>query len=383
MVIDTVELAQTLVRFNTTNPPENQGPCFEYLESLLTQAGFLVCRDTFAPGRQSLIALLHLGETENCLCLGGHADTVCVGGAPWDGAPFAGDIRQGCLYGRGASDMKAGLAALVSAAVTLAPVLRKAGHNLMVQIYGGEETGCQGSFHVQETTNIRPGAVLIGEPTNLQIHAGHRGALWIEAQAKGVTSHAAMPQFGDNALIKALDAAQALISLDLAPFTHPFLGQPTLALTTMKAGHNVNAIPDTATFTADIRTVPEFDSTAALTKIAERMGDDLTITTLLDIPPVWTNPDEPWMQRINELLSNRLDKDQPIGCAKFFTDAAAIKKHWNDVPVAILGPGNPDLAHQTNEFCPVDQITLARDLYLDIAADWYGLSRQDLPVGGF
>jgi|GEM_PF-3892111 len=123
MLTDVVSLASRLVRFDTANPPGGEAACLEYLAGGLAEAGFAVHLDSFGPGRVSLVARLHPDAPQSGLCLAGHIDTVPLGRAEWRVDPLAGEVRNGRLHGRGASDMKGGIAAMVAAAVSLAPRL--------------------------------------------------------------------------------------------------------------------------------------------------------------------------------------------------------------------------------------------------------------------
>ena len=115
---DSVTLTQQLLAFDTINPPGNEGACAAFLRGLLEKAGFRVESYEHAPGRTSLVASVgHPGGSPS-LCFVGHLDTVPLGNAEWQRDPFAGDIHEGRLYGRGASDMKSGVAAFVTAART-------------------------------------------------------------------------------------------------------------------------------------------------------------------------------------------------------------------------------------------------------------------------
>ena len=139
-----IELTQELVRFNTINPPGAERPCAERLAGLLEGAGFAVELVPFGEGRAQILA--RLGGTSDRLPLGftGHIDTVPLGAQPWSVDPFAADIADGKLYGRGSSDMKSGVAAFVTACMAHADRLANTPGVLLV-ITAGEETGCTGA----------------------------------------------------------------------------------------------------------------------------------------------------------------------------------------------------------------------------------------------
>jgi succinyl-diaminopimelate desuccinylase len=212
---------------------------------------------------------------------------------------------------------------------------------------------------------------VVAEPSNNRPLVGHKGALWLKGRATGRTAHGSMPEHGDNALCKALDAAQRLRTLELGP-AHAELGAPTLALTTLHAGMNVNSIPDAAEFTVDLRTVPGRDNAALLRAAQALAGPDVPLEVLMDLAPVWTAPDHPWVRRVRELLSGPLGPLPEVETVQFFTDAASLRAVLPDLPILVLGPGDPAQAHQTDESCSVAQLEQAVDLYTIIARDWYG-----------
>src|SRR5262249_2227809 len=144
-------------------------------------------------------------------CFTGHLDTVPLGAAAWARDPFAAETDGDRLHGRGASDMKSGIAAMLTAALALAKLpQRKSG--LVLVLTAGEETGCEGARYLAALPGALPrcGALLVGEPTGNQPLIGHKGALWLAAAFPGVTAHGSMPEQGDNAVYKAARGALRL-----------------------------------------------------------------------------------------------------------------------------------------------------------------------------
>src|SRR6185437_16938244 len=118
-------------------------------------------------------------------------------------APFGGEIVDGRLYGRGASDMKSGVAAFVAAAIAEAGRLAD-GSGVKLVVTAGEETGCEGAASLAASGRLgAAGALVVGEPTANQLFVGHKGALWLKAATAGATAHGSMPEQGDNAVYKA------------------------------------------------------------------------------------------------------------------------------------------------------------------------------------
>ena len=365
-----VELAQDLIRSNTISGGDER-LALEPLARILTEAGFSVAFDAYDPAnpkRCSLAARLRPQSNLPALCLCGHIDTVPLGAAHWRMPPFEGRIEDGRLYGRGSSDMKSGVAAMVCAA---AHVGKNMQGDLALHIYGGEETGCEGSFHMaarQEFIN-NIAAVVVAEPTSCRPLCGHKGALWLTCKTTGVTAHASMPHKGDNALAKLLPFAQAMTSYTLEG-QHPHLGGGTCVVSTLHAGSNSNSVPDSAHMTIDIRTTPQHHHAQIRTAIAALGGPGIHMETKLDTPAVWTDPDDPWMSDAFDALTPLLGERPGVATVQFFTDAAALRPQLPHAPIMILGPGDSAMAHQVDEFCALDQIELATKMYATLLAGW-------------
>ena len=181
--MNALELTRRLIAFDTTNPPGNELPCAQFLAELLRAGGFQTEICTFEPNRGNVIARLAGTETQAPLVLSGHMDTVPLGNAPWSAGDFAGEIRDGKLYGRGSSDMKSGVAAIVTAALDIAATggLKR---GLVLLLTGGEEVGCAGARHMVANGLSIPGAsaLLVAEPTSNHPATGHKGALYMKAR---------------------------------------------------------------------------------------------------------------------------------------------------------------------------------------------------------
>ncbi|MDR2124927.1 MAG: M20/M25/M40 family metallo-hydrolase [Desulfovibrio sp.] len=373
---DVAGLAQELVRFCTVSG-ENERTVLEYLADPLEDAGFTCSLDTYdeaRPQRASLIARLRPEDEKPSLYLGGHIDTVPFGNAVWRHDPLGGVIEDGRLYGRGACDMKGGVAALVRAALDFALESGAGGRkrDLVLHIYGGEEGGCYGSRHAARRAELfgKPGAGIVAEPSSLMPLSGHKGALWLTLRTAGRAAHASTPEKGDNALLTMLRVAARLA--DFRPdASHSLLGDATAALTSLHAGLNSNSIPDKAELTLDMRTVPGAEHADLVRRIAETVGSLAHIETVYDAPAVWTDPDLPWCARVRELTCAITGDAPEVRRANFFTDAASVRALFPDLPLCILGPGDPGLAHATNEFCPVEQIRAALRIYTALITDWY------------
>lgn len=365
-----VELTRKLVRENTINPPGNENRCMALLAPLLRAAGFEVTEHPFGDNRSNLVA--RLGGKSGLLPLAftGHVDTVPLGAKPWRKDPFGAAIEGDRLYGRGSTDMKAGVAAFVAACLNRREKLAQ-GPGAVLVITAGEETGCEGALAITRGTGLSPtGALIVAEPTSNYPLIGHKGALWLRAVAEGVTAHGSMPEHGVNAVMKAAKAAARLEHFDFNEKRHAVLGAPTLNVGTFHGGLNINSVPDRAEIGLDIRTIPGQSHARAKAGIASAMGEEVAIEKLMDIEAIWTDAGDPWIRRVFALMQPLLGELPVPRGATYFTDGAPLRKAMGDVPTIILGPGEAELAHQTDEYCFVSRIDQAVAAYEAIIEDW-------------
>ncbi|MBI4273665.1 MAG: M20 family metallopeptidase [Rhizobiales bacterium] len=370
MSLSAIALSRELIRFNTVNPPGNERPCAEHLARLLDDAGFHVELIPFGDARAQLVASIGGQADHPPLAFTGHIDTVPLGAQPWSVDPFSGVIDGDKLFGRGASDMKSGVAAFVAASVQLAGRLAGTPGVLLV-VTAGEETGCSGAEMLAGTGKLqRAGALVVAEPTGNKPLVGHKGALWLEAETRGVTAHGSMPDKGVNAVYKAARAVSALEQFDFNVARHPILGAPTLNVGTIQGGLNINSVPDRAVVGIDIRTIPSQTNARTCEHLASYLGQDVKLRTLIDMESVWTDPDDPWIGEVFEIAHNIAHTECEAAGAPYFTDACALKPALGSPPTVILGPGEIVLAHQTDEYCLTTRIDQATEIYSQLIENW-------------
>jgi acetylornithine deacetylase/succinyl-diaminopimelate desuccinylase-like protein len=317
----TTELLQKLVRFNTVNPPGNEAPAQEWLRELLEAAGFECELLSAVAGRPNLIARLRSGSDGPALCLLGHVDTVLADPAEWSVDPWSGELRDGCLWGRGSLDMKSQVAAEAAAALALVEEgWRPESGELMLAFTADEETGAvEGAqwlcrehpdkVRCDLVVNEGAGAVLhFGDRRIYPVCVAEKGVFRFRLTTEGRAGHASVPRIADNALekmgpvlealrtrrpplhptlepealIRALghdpsdpEAALAAIAAQdprVAVLLEAMLGV-TLAPTIMRAGEKINVIPSRATLEVDCRVPPELGEEDVRAALRAVLGD--------------------------------------------------------------------------------------------------------------
>jgi succinyl-diaminopimelate desuccinylase len=370
-----LSLTQELLRFNTINPPGQEKACVDFLAGRLEGAGFEVGTYEFSVGRPTLVARLRGSGEELPLCYAGHIDTVPLGESQWSREPFSGQVDGDKIYGRGASDMKGGVAACVISALEMARYPHRKADILLV-IAAAEETGCEGSAYVASLKDVlgNAGGLVIAEPTSNKLFVGHKGALWLELKTKGIAAHGSMPTEGSNAIYPAAEAVLKLKAIDLGYAPHPVLGPATLNVGMIAGGTKINVVPDQVLIQVDIRTVPGRTSDEVIRDLQNILGAGVEINTLLNFDAVATDPGNKWIQDLSDVLSNYSGQPTPPKGLPYFTDAAVLTPAFNSVPTIILGPGEAEMAHKTDEFCLVSKLFEAVDIYTEISRRWCKLS---------
>lgn len=370
--MNSIDLTVRLVAMDTTNPPGRERNCARFVGSLLENDGFETRYVEFAEARTCLIAWISGQDNRPPVCFCGHLDAVPVGTTPWSRDPFGGQIEGDNLYGRGASDMKGGVAAMVAAAIRAARFFQGKA-DIMLILTAGEETGCQGASFLAQPGNYLPkaGALVVGEPTLNYPCIAHKGVLWLDMQADGVAAHGSVPDKGVNAIYKAASAILRLKSFSFSTQVNPILGDPKLNVGTISGGTAINIVPDRAEFAIDIRTIPGQSHATVYSQIEDCIGEDARIVNKrLDCIPVETAASHPWVQEVFDIMEPILkSRPKPQGVA-YFTDASALFSALGKPPVIILGPGDLDRIHKADEYCLVSNIESAEEAYYRIMLNW-------------
>ena len=377
MRTEPLQLTRDLLRFNTINPPGMERDCARHLGRLLEAAGFEVKYHEFADSRTSVIATIGGKQEKPPICFTGHIDIVPLGMAAWSKDPFTGETDGDRLYGRGSTDMKSGIAAFVIAAIKLAPHLKNSPGVTLV-LTASEEVGCEGAkFLAQEKLLDRAGAIVVAEPTANYPYIGHKGLIWVEIETKGKTAHASMPEKGENAILKMGKVIDALEHFDWQHHCgvdcHHVMGKPSMNIATVHGGLNTNSVPDSVKLTVDMRTVPGIDHMHLCHSIESLIGPLGTLRKIVETPPLYSEPDE-WIESVFEVATPFNDGRPTPKTIMFSTDGADLKKGYGGtIPTVIIGPGEPDLAHQTDEWCSIARVDQSVEIFERIMREWNGI----------
>jgi succinyl-diaminopimelate desuccinylase len=368
--LDPRTLTRELLAFNTINPPGMERACARHLGAMLEAAGFSVSYHEFAEARTSLIARIGRPDAKP-ICFTGHIDIVPLRAKPRTRDPFAGETDGDRVYGRGSTDMKSGIAAFVVAAIELAADLAR-GPGLVLVITAGEEIGCEGAKYLADHKLLgEAGAIVVAEPTGNYPFIGHKGLAWFEVETFGVTAHGSMPDVGENAIVKMADVIRDLDRFRFPVESHPVMGKPTMNVGTIRGGLNTNSVPDEARITLDTRSVPGIDHGHICRSLQELLAPrGAKVRQIVNTPSLYTEPDHEWVQHVFEACTPYLGARPEPRTIMFSTDGADLKRGFGGPPAVVLGPGEPTLAHQTDEWCSMNRIEQSTELFRTLMRDW-------------
>lgn len=364
----TLELAQQLIRLPSTPESGGQPHIAELLADRLETAGFTVAIDRYDGDHCNVVA--RWGPPEQpAICLSGHLDTVTVIEKNWRFNPYGGDIIGSRVYGRGAVDMKTGVAALTRAAEEYVASPPPNPMPLSLVLTGQEELGSLGATALARQRGLLPESrfLLIAEPTSNQPALGHRGAVWLDLVAQGRSCHGSTPQLGENAIAKLLDGLRLVQQWTKDhPASHTILGHRTLNIGQVRGGALRNIVPDHAVAELDFRTPLHSDAVTLAETLSTLLAAHVTVEPVLSLAPVFTPATNAWVDLTRQIASRHAHLAEQPPVAGFFTDASILTGALGGVPTVICGPGSPDQAHVVDEWCNLGEIPAATAIYLDL-----------------
>ena len=374
-----IRFTQDLVRCQSWNPPGDEAAAAALVAEQLHSFGIDARVQPITPTRHNVYGRAPgRGTGPGHLMLVGHLDTVPPGQQPWEHGALSGDIAEGRIHGRGASDLKGGLAAAIFAAGALVRSGFVPSSDLIIVGTAGEEVDCLGARTlVSDGLLDGVGAIGVPEPTGLDLYIAHKGALWARIVTQGRAAHGARPDLGVNAILHMKETIGRVMAADWSAPTHPLLGRPTVNIGTIRGGTKTNMVPDRCELTIDFRTLPvqvHADLEARLRRIlgdlaAENPEYDATLEIVNDRAAVSAPGDALFVQtalRVGESLWG--ERLQPKGVS-YYTDASVLAPA-SGAPAIILGPGEANLAHQTNEWVSVQKLVQAARFYVELARKW-------------
>ncbi|MBA7570746.1 M20 family peptidase [Candidatus Atribacteria bacterium 1244-E10-H5-B2] len=361
------ELLQGLIQIKSVNPPGNEAQIANFIRKFLLKNNIHSELVSLEEGRSSVITKIK-GEEERNITLCGHLDTVKVKEEDWTKPAFQGLIENGKMYGRGASDMKGGVAAILYTAV----LLKRRGINLkktiQLALTADEEWGYRGAKNLVDGGYFdRTDFLIITEPSNLQVSTGEKGELWIRAKFYGKSAHGSTPEVGVNTIIPGSEFVVNITERYEKIFeADPFWGKTSMNIGQFHGGVQVNIVPNYSEIQLDFRVISEEDKEKAV-ELVRKTGEEIAKKYKVRFgeeifnyhPPIFTSPDNPYVEKFLQAAGAG-----EVIITKYCTDGATIipiKK----TPFIIFGPGDIAQAHQNDEHIELESLYRAVDMFID------------------
>jgi acetylornithine deacetylase/succinyl-diaminopimelate desuccinylase family protein len=368
-----IKLLRELVAINSVNPTLVPGAPGERdvadaIAIEMRRIGLDVVVEDVAPGRPNVVGVLEGRTPGRSLMFCGHTDTVGVAGM---NDPFTPIERDGRLFGRGAQDMKGGVAAMIDAARVIAERSLPAGRVIVAAVVDEEHSSIGADALVK---TWRADGAVVTEPTDLAIAIGHKGFAWIEIEVMGKAAHGSRPAEGIDAILRLGRVMNRLETLDRALQSrqpHPLMATGSLHASLVAGGRELSSYPDHAVLTLERRTLPSESDAAALEEVREILNalgqEDAAFrgeARLLFGRPAYEIPAAHQLPRALRDAVAALGRSAPLVGASFWTDAAVLGHAGT--PSVLFGPGGAGL-HSTQEYVNVADVVACRDALAELA----------------
>jgi acetylornithine deacetylase len=369
----TIALLEDLVAIDSVNPSLVSGAAGEAeiarrIAAECTAAGLTVTMNEVAPGRPNVVATFDGPVPGPALMFCGHVDTVGVAGMEH---PFRPVQRDGRLYGRGAQDMKGGVAAMLGAARQIIEQGVCGRGRLIVAAVVDEEHASIGAEALAESW--RADAAVVTEPTDLDIAVAHKGFEWIRVETHGRAAHGSRPRDGRDAILRMGRVLSRLEALDRrlqSQRPHSLLGTGSLHASIIDGGRELSSYPDRCRLQMERRTVDgETDRSAMLeiqTILDSLAADDpefrATSRLMFSRPPYAVQPEHELPAALRAAAASAGCRSEIVGMS-FWTDAAVLGSA--SIPSVLFGPGGAGL-HSTEEYVRLRDVEICRNALVEL-----------------
>ena len=371
-----ISLLRHLVSIDSVNPSlvagaRGEGAIAAVVAEHMRRIGLAVEIQEVAAGRPNVIGVLEGRSSGRSLMFCGHLDTVGTDGMD---RPFAPDENGGRLYGRGAQDMKGGVAAMIDAARVVAERGLGRGRLIVAAVVDEEYASIGADALVSAWT---ADAAVVTEPTDLNIGIGHKGFAWLEIETRGRAAHGSRPKDGRDAIMRMGRVLGRLEALDRdlqSRPPHPIMATGSLHASIINGGREWSSYPDRCRLQVERRTIAGEDGDSALGEMQQILDALATADPEFEAsarlnfsrPPYEVASDHELPQTLAAAAAAHSLDTRVVGMS-FWTDAAVLAAAG--IPSVLFGPGGAGL-HSTEEYVNVADVLTCRDTLARLAVDW-------------
>ncbi len=373
---DIVKFMSALIKAKSLSGQEKE--VIEVIGNEMEKVGF---DEVKVDGLGNIIGRIGDGKTK--IAMDAHIDVVDVGNPDlWDKDPFSGDWDDEWVYGRGASDQKAGMASMVYGM----KILKELGllDDFTVYVTGTVmEEACDGLpwRYIIEVDKLKPDFVVITEPTSLRVYRGHRGRVEFKVRTTGLSAHASAPERGDNAVYKMARIVLELEKLNERLKVDPFLGKGTLVVSQIESvSPSVNAVPDQCTIHIDRRLTAGETKESAFEEVRDAIKRAGVEAEIIELEyeghaytgevykaekyfPTWVFPEDHLVVRAAKNTYKKVFEKDPVVDKWTFSTNGVVTAGVYNIPTVGFGPGDEEFAHAPNEKVRIDHLIKAAAFY--------------------
>ena len=405
---ETINLCSQMVKIPSENPPGDMTEIASFITSWLGGRGFAV--EAYEPEKGKINLVARTGGTEGpALILNGHMDVVSAGDPErWDFPPYCGEVRGGRILGRGAADMKGGLASIMMASTAILEVLGDSPGGLVLNVVSDEEVGGHyGSEWCVQNSKVEGDACIIGEPTGANSSfVGEKGICWLRLESRGIPAHGSLPMLGENAIERLVKAFPIVKRLESERIETPdglsetikasqefhvemekkkgltdkaklrkiaaAIDHCTVNIGLISGGMKVNVVPESCTAEVDIRIPAGIASCKIKRHLEELLREeglgDIRCKLLLESDPNYSAPS----QRVYTVLKENVREVMGVDVAPILVTGGSDGRYFRlkGIPTVCYGPGGFLVAHAYNEYLLIDELLDATKVIAGTAADF-------------
>jgi succinyl-diaminopimelate desuccinylase len=360
-----------LIKINSMNGPHAEDRISDYIINTFSSPALRFEIIEHENYRKSLIAVLPGESSMRNMLVCGHLDTINIPNIRLneDDSIYT-EAKDNKIFGLGSSDMKSGIISILFGLKHLADNKIRPKYDIVAAFTGDEEKGKAGALSLLKNKLVKKTKlILIPEPTNLNLGLGQKGQIWFELRFKGKSAHGSTPDKGKSAILMMMNFIQRILDPDLFSRNNRFFPKSTVNVGFINASGPFNVVPDSCTAGFDIRisppeTIQDITEKINLILSADYKKNEYELKIIESLNASFINPDSKAATHIKNIIDTHVSGRRKIALS-YATDGSVLNTFLN-IPVAILGPGTPEVIHNKEEYAVIENIIKSVYIYKDI-----------------